>query len=286
MKLDYKQILDNKLSINSYLWPKEFDPHEFIKNIVKSKINNVGLHTDFIESYGVNKLKEKLKLNNINVTSLNSVGYFTDPKYYNQNEKILNYAKILNPELICIITGGIKGGPNPLSNEFIINNSHLEISEVRKDSKIKIKKLFEIATQFGLKLGLEPIGSWEILKKGHFNTISSCLKLINNSDHNLIIDLYHSFSDINLDNFLKNSKKLGLLQFSNIKYDNYDRPFGREKINYPSKPNDLNISKYLKYIFNRKDNVKVEFEVFPSDIHHQDPKFIITNLKETILKLL
>ena len=286
MKLDYKQILDNKLSINSYLWPKELSPYEFIKNIVKSKIKNVGLHTDFIESYGVDNLKEELKLNNLKVTSLNSVGYFTDPKYYNQNEKILNYAKILNPELVCVITGGINGGPNPLSNEYIINDNNLKISEIRKESKIKIKKLFEMATKLNLKLGLEPIGSWEILKKGHFNTISSCLKLINNSDHHLIIDLYHSFSDINLDNFLKNSKKLGLFQFSNVKFDNYDRPFGREDINYPSKPNDLNISKYLKYIFNRKDNIKVEFELFPPDIENRDPKLIISSLKETILKLL
>ena len=269
MKLDYKQILDNKLSINSYLWPKELAPYKFIETIVKSKINNVGLNTDFIESYGIEKLKEELKLNNINVTSLNSVGYFTDPKYYNQNEKILKYAKILNPELICIITGGINGGPNPLSNEYIINNSNLKISEVRKESEIKIKKLFELADQLNLKLGLE-----------------SCLKLINNSDHNLIIDLYHSFSDIDLDNFLKNSKKLGLFQFSNVKFDNYDRPFGREDINYPSKPNELNISKYLKYIFNRKDNVKVEFEVFPRDIENKDPKLMISSLKEKILKLL
>ena len=260
--------------------------YKFIEIIVKSKINNVGLNTDFIESYGIEKLKEELKLNNINVTSLNSVGYFTDPKYYNQNEKILNYAKILNPELICIITGGINGGPNPVSNEYIVNNSNLKILEVRKESKIKIKKLFEMANQLNLKLGLEPIGSWEILKKWHFNTISSCLKLINNSDHNLIIDLYHSFSDIDLDNFLKNSKKLGLFQFSNVKFDSYDRPFGREDINYPSKPNELNISKYLKYIFNRKDNVKVEFEVFPRDIEKKDPKLMISSLKEKILKLL
>ena len=72
----------------------------------------------------------------------------------------------------------------------------------------------------------------------------------------------------------------------NVKFDNYDRPFGREDINYPSKPNELNISKYLKYIFNRKDNVKVEFEVFPIDIQNKDPKLMISSLKDKILKLL
>ena len=124
MKIDYKDLLNKKLSINSYMWPNDIKPFEFIETIVKSGIKNVGLHTDFIENYGVNKLRQDLKLNKINVTSVNSVGYFTDPFYFNQNEKILSYVKILNPDLICVITGGILGGPNPLSQEFKqINNS-------------------------------------------------------------------------------------------------------------------------------------------------------------------
>ena len=46
-----------------------------------------------------------------------------------------------------------------------------------------------------------------------------------------------------------------------------------------------NSTKYIKYILNRKDNMKLEFEVFQSDII-EDPKEIILNLKDEILKLL
>jgi hypothetical protein len=285
MKRNYKDILDNKLSINSYIWPNHKKPFEFIETILKAEINNVGLHTDFIENYGVNKLKQELVLNNINVTSINSVGYFTDPFYFNQNEKILNYAKILNPDLICVITGGILGGPNPISKEFKQKKSYLDIKSAREETLFKLNILFSQAAKLNLNLGLEPIGSWEVLKKGHFNSISSCQKLIKNSNHKLIVDLYHSFEDIDLENFLKKSPNLGLLQFSNISFDQNYRPVGRKTINSGNNINNIDIPKYLKILFNRKDNLKIEFEVFQSDIY-ENPKDIILNLKKELLNIL
>ena len=284
MNYNYKEILDNKLSVNSYLWPNNINPYEFIETIIKSGIKNIGLHTDFIEEFGVNKLKQELILNHINVTSVNSVGYFTDPYYFKQNEKVLNYAKILNPDLVCIISGGIMGGPNPISNEYKSQKENLSIESIRKESLDKIILLFEKASKLNITLGLEPIGSWEILKKGHLNSISSCLKLIKNNNHKLIVDLYHSFTDTNLDTFIKKSPKLGLLQFSNIKFDEHFRPVGRKSINKLNNTNNIDLARYLKHVFNRKDKVKIEFEIFNTDIE-VSPKLIIENLKNEILSL-
>ena len=285
MKINYKELLDNNLSVNSYLWPNDRNPFEFIELIIKSRIKNIGLHTDFINNFGVNKLKQELTLNKINVTSINSVGYFTDPYYFKQNEKVLQSAKILNPDLVCLITGGVMGGPNPISNEFTLDIDKINIEGLRKETSQKIILLFEEASKLNLTLGLEPIGSWEILKKGHFNSIASCLKLVKNYNHRVIIDLYHSFADIDLDTFLKKSPKLGLLQFCNINFDKNYRPVGRKTINNLNNQNNLNLSKYIKYICNRKDNIKIEFEVFQSDIN-DDPKDVILNLKNEILDLL
>jgi hypothetical protein len=284
MNYNYKEILDNKLSVNSYLWPNNINPYEFIETIIKSGIKNIGLHTDFIEEFGVNKLKQELILNHINVTSVNSVGYFTDPYYFKQNEKVLNYAKILNPDLVCVISGGIMGGPNPISNEYESRRENLSIESIRKESLDKIILLFEKASKLNITLGLEPIGSWEILKKGHLNSISSCLKLIKNNNHKLIVDLYHSFTDTNLDTFIKKSPKLGLLQFSNIKFDENFRPVGRKSINKLNNTNNIDLARYLKHVFNRKDKVKIEFEIFNTDLE-VSPKLIIENLKNEILSL-
>ena len=285
MKQNYNEILDNNLSINSYLWPNDRSPFEFIETIAKARIKNIGLHTDFINNFGVNKLKQELTLNKINVTSINSVGYFTDPYYFKQNEKVLQSAKILNPDLVCLITGGIMGGPNPISNEYTSDNNIIDIKGLRDKTSQNIISLFEEASKLNLTLGLEPIGGWEILKKGHFNSIASCLKLVKDNNHKLIIDLYHSFTDADLDTFLRKSPNLGLLQFSNISFDKNLRPIGRKTINNLNNQNNLDLSKYIKYIFNRKDKIKIEFEVFASDVN-EDPKEIILNLKSEILKLL
>ena len=286
MKTNFKDLLDNRLSINSYLWPKYIDTYEFIEAILKAGIKNVGLHTDFIEEFGINKLKEELKLNKINVTSINSVGYFTDQFYYKQHEKIFNYAKILKPDVVCIISGGILGGPNPNSTEFNLENNVLNIEKIRKDSLAQLQYLFKKAEEQNITLGLEPIGSWDIIKKGHFNSISSCLNLVKKNQHKLIIDLYHSFADFKLDSFLKNSPKLGLLQFSNIKFDDNWRPIGRKILNKQNNINNVDLSKYLKSVLKRREKINVEFEVFQSDIKGIDPRLIIANLKKEILELL
>ena len=286
MKSNIRDALETRLSVNSYLWPKNTDPYEFIEAILKAGIKNIGLHADFIEEYGVNKLKQELSLNKINVTSINSVGYFTDNFYFKQHEKIFNYAKILKPDVVCVISGGILGGPNPISSEYNFENKNLEIEKIRKESLNQLLYLFNKAQEQNLTLGLEPIGSWEILKKGHFNSISSCLNLVKKNQHKLIIDLYHSFADTKLDSFLKNSPKLGLLQFSNIKFDNNWRPTGRLILNKQNNVNNVDISKYLKTVLNRKDRINVEFEIFQSDIKETDPKQVITNLKNEILELL
>lgn len=286
MKPNIREILENRLSINSYLWPTDINPYEFIEAILKAGIKKIGLHTDFIEEYGIYKLKEELSLNKINVTSINSVGYFTDQYYFKQHEKIFNYAKILKPDVVCIISGGILGGPNPTSAEYNSENNVLNIEKIRKDSLNQLLYLFKKAEDQNITLGLEPIGSWDLLKKGHFNSISSCLNLVKKNQHKLIIDLYHSFADIKLDSFLKHSPKLGLLQFSNIKFDDNWRPIGRKILSKQNNVNNIDLSKYLKSVLKRRDKINLEFEIFHSDIKETDPKIIISNLKKEILDLL
>ena len=76
MKHNYKEILDKNLSINSYLWPNDINPFEFIEAIAKARIKNIGLHTDFIDKLGANKLKRELFLNNYLVYCQDDYKYF------------------------------------------------------------------------------------------------------------------------------------------------------------------------------------------------------------------
>ena len=152
MKSNIQDALENRLSVNSYLWPKNIDPYEFIETILKAGIKNIGLHVDFIEEFGVNKLKQELNLNKINVTSINSVGYFTDNFYFKQHEKIFNYAKILKPDVVCVISGGILGGPNPISSEYNFENKNLNIERIRKESLNQLLYLFKKAQEQNQKI--------------------------------------------------------------------------------------------------------------------------------------
>jgi hypothetical protein len=76
-----------------------------------------------------------------------------------------------------------------------------------------------------------------------------------------------------------------LLQFSNISFDQNYRPIGRKTINSGNNIDNIDIPKYLKILFNRKDNLKIEFEVFQTDIY-ENPKDIILNLKKELLNIL
>ena len=42
MKSNIRDALEARLSVNSYLWPKNTDPYEFIEAILKAGIQNIG----------------------------------------------------------------------------------------------------------------------------------------------------------------------------------------------------------------------------------------------------
>ena len=65
--------------------------------------------------------------------------------------------------MVCIISGGILGGPNPISSEYNFENKNLNIEEIRKESLDKLLYLCNKAQEQNLTLGLEPIGSWDCL---------------------------------------------------------------------------------------------------------------------------
>ncbi len=71
MKSNIRDALEDRLSVNSYLWPKNIDPYEFIEAILKAGIKNIGLHADFIEEYGVAQIS--MNLTNIKETPIHIV---------------------------------------------------------------------------------------------------------------------------------------------------------------------------------------------------------------------
>jgi hypothetical protein len=48
---------------------------------------------------------------------------------------------------------------------------------------------------------------------------------------------------------------------------------------------NIDIAKYLKILFNRKDNLKIELEIFQTDFT-ENPQNIILNIKKELLNIL
>ena len=75
MKSNILDALENRLSVNSYLWPKNIDPYEFIEAILKAGIKNIGLHIDFIEEYNHQLLVVNVKEAGIEKNVLDMLKY-------------------------------------------------------------------------------------------------------------------------------------------------------------------------------------------------------------------
>ena len=60
---------------------------------------------------------------------------------------------------------------------------------------------------------------------------------------------------------------------------------GRKTINDENNMGNIDIAKYLKILFNRKDNLKIEFEIFKKDFT-ENPQNIILNIKKELLNIL
>jgi len=60
---------------------------------------------------------------------------------------------------------------------------------------------------------------------------------------------------------------------------------GRKTINNENNIKNIDVAKYLKILFNRKDNLKIEFEIFQKD-YTENPQNIILNIKKELLNIL
>ena len=279
-----QKILEDKLSVNTYLCPKDFDHEIFLNYYIKHNIKNIGLHIDFIDKIGINNIKEFIQKHLLNISSINSLGYFTDDNQKN-NKKVLEYAKFLDCSLVCLITGGLLGGPvTPPKIDVTKDDFKINIENQRKKTSKKLLSLFNIADRMGLTIGIEPINPSDILNKGHFNDLWSCLNLVRNTKHKIIVDLYHSFSDHYLYNFLKKSNQLGLLQISDVRFDKNYKLIGRDIIDL--KKLKLPLQNILKLILQRKDDIKIEFEIFPNDIQNNNLEWVFANLKSNLAKII
>jgi len=255
-----------RLSINQYICPTKYPLENFLKISANSGAEAVGINANTLESVGTKKLKSLLKNFNLNVSSLNSAGYFlynTSSKSEIQHKKnltLIQHASEIEAETLCVIVGGISHGNWTLEN-------------ARNEIFTKLSKLTEESQKYGVKLGLEPIHPIDLHQKGCVNSISSAIDLVNNIPNlGIILDFFHSWWDPDLLDFFNNHmNKISLIQFCNIIEINQDmKPYRNIPLN-----GSIDISMLFHKAITGGYNKLFEFELFDRDLRGRSVEDVI-----------
>ena len=171
---------------------------------------------------------------------------------------------------MCVITGGIGNPPTLLSEAY---------DKVKKG----ICELVNHAADKGVKLGIEPIYTADIISKGNINSIASALNLIEPYENiQLILDVKHSWWDPDFVPLIKNfPEKVALVQLCNICIKDGELK-GRTNLASGS----VDMSRLMKEIIKGKYCGNFEYELFPSDVGNRNPRDLISNFPKEFYGLI
>ena len=278
-----KNWIKRNLSVSSYCWPEGESFQSFARCVSDAGLSQVGLNTGIFADIGAEKARRILNDYGLSVSTLNSAGYFTDPNLINQNMAVLDMAATLDATALCIITGGVMGGAPPANlNLEYQKTAPLDLAKIREKSLNLYNEFAHEAAKYNVLLGLEPITPFDIVTKGHVNSINAARHYLDMPKTNLIIDLFHSFWDPDLEECLTLNNTVCVLQFCDVIFGALNRPTNRATLpEYPSESH-LPIGRYLRTMYHTAIESgihrPVEFEVFRSDIVNQDVGHIIAAL--------
>ena len=176
------------LSANHYVCPEGYGVERFLDEAANAGFSQVALTRAALAEMSPAKLRRAVETREMQVTTLNSAGYFTwaDPDRRNrqrsENRDLIEAAAELGAGALCVITGGSAEQPDIASARSLIADGLAELDE-------------QAATS-GVRLGLEPIHPKDAQTKGCVNTIAQASTLIAPLQATgLIVDLFHSWWD-------------------------------------------------------------------------------------------
>lgn len=250
------------LSVNHYMCGPDVSFPVFAAAAEKAGLSAVGLSRAAVAEMGVGPLARCLADHGLAVSSLNSVGYFTDPdrkRIDAGNLELIDAAAELHAEVLCVICGGLGDTPMTLPEGQGLVRAGFGPLAVR-------------AADVGVTLGVEPIHPMDILTKGCINSVSDALSLIDGHDAaKLILDFYHSWWDPGLARLAAGAvERIALIQVCNIRVGN-GVPVGRETL----ADGALELAPVLRDILSGAYQGRLELELFERDLAGRDPLGVI-----------
>jgi len=261
--------MNNGLSVNHYICGAGVSFPVFAESAARAGLSAVGLSRAAVEEMGVAALRRCLADHGLGVSSLNSVGYFTDADRVSVdrgNLMLIEAAAELDADVLCVICGGLGVPPMPLEQGHALVRDGFDALARR-------------AEQEGVRLGVEPIHPMDIGTKGCVNSVAQARALIDGyPSAGLILDFYHSWWDPDMTAIIRDfPDDVVLVQLCNIRMDT-GVPVGRETL----AAGDIDVGAHLHAVLEAGYRGIFELEIFAKDIPGRDPLKIVAGFPADI----
>lgn len=195
-------------SVNQYLCPLTMRPTDFLDRIESFGFQGAGITQGALQSLGASEMAAELQRRNLQVTSLNSAGFFLQEGeaalvQAERNLGLLKQSNQLGQSRLNVIVGG---------------SSTLPLNLARELAAERLEAFARQASDFGVQLMVEPLHHLNVRTKSCFNSISQLEPLFERIPGlTLNADLFHLWWDPDLDRLLRGgSLPLGLLQICDV----------------------------------------------------------------------
>jgi sugar phosphate isomerase/epimerase len=254
--------MKHALSVNHYICGPDIAFPAFAAAAEKAGLSAVGLSRAALAEMGAGPLGRCLADHGLAVSSLNSVGYFTDPdqkRIEAENFALIDAAAELDAEVLCVICGGL-------------GDRQMTPAEGRRRVRQGFGPLAERAADAGVTLGVEPIHPMDILTKGCVNAVAGALDLIDGHEAaKLILDFYHSWWDPDLVRLAESAAdRIALVQICNVRIRD-GVPVGRDTLAGGA----LDIAPLLRAVTGGPYRGRLELELFGNDLAGRDALVLV-----------
>lgn len=252
--------MPGSVAVNHYIWPANRGFEAFLDCVQAAGADAVGVTARALGEVGPTALTTLLAGRNLAISSVNSVGYLTGRAFGDvadialHNETLLDAAADLPAAPLCVIAGGLPEGDS--------------VADARAKFVSRLPHLVDAARRRDVTLALEPIHPAEMVPKGVVNSISQALRLVEaNPGLRLIVDLYHSWWDPDLDRLLKTgAQHIALLQVSGIRQDG-----GGRVTRCPPDEGFVDVAAAIALARKGGYQGPIEFEMFADQLGTLDP---------------
>jgi sugar phosphate isomerase/epimerase len=261
--------------VSHYLCAPEMTVLAFFDSAVVAGFQSVGLTISALEEMPIKTLRSELISRELEVSSINTAGYFfsKDQGFANQsmiNQRLLQAAAELNPvNGVNLIVGG---------------SSDMNLSDARDFAIEQSAVLAAQAKRLGTRLLLEPMHPLQARSKGCVNTLKQAGEWLKHiPELTLNVDLFHSWWDPDLEAALRGDfGEIAVLQVCDVVIDQatnipYRAPLGEGFLDWQSP-----VQQMLKGF----PGAPVELELFAQQMPGRDSLSVMVQGAQQMKKIL